>query len=130
MLTTPPASGQYLPNSPKHQLYSEIVYEPVKSLQLSIGGEYQSKWAIYTDEKAYNGELDPAIYQNWQNGFTIFNARISYLWEFWYLNGDLSLSVRNLTNKDYIAFSEPDPDGNSYQPGPVREFFGSVRIHF
>lgn len=130
VLTTPPAEGQYLPNSPKHQLYSEVVYQPVKFLQLSVGGEYQSKWAIYTDEKAYNGELDPTIYQNWQDGFTLFNARISYLWEFWHLNGELSLSVRNLTNEDYIAFTEPDPDGNSYQPGPGTEYFGNLKIRF
>jgi len=130
VLTTPPAEGQYLPNSPKHQLYSEIVYEPVKFIQLSLGGEYQSKWAIYTDAKAYNGELDPAIYQNWQEGFTLFNARISYLWQLGVLNGELSLSVRNLTNQDYIAFSEPDPDGNSYQPGPGTEYFGNLKIRF
>jgi iron complex outermembrane receptor protein len=46
VLTTPPAPGQYLPNSPRHQLYSEIVYTPVKYIQISLGGEYQSEWAI------------------------------------------------------------------------------------
>jgi iron complex outermembrane receptor protein len=130
VLTTPPAEGQYLPNSPKHQLYSEIVYSPIESIQLSLGGEYQSKWAIYTDAKAYNNELDPAIYQNWQDGFTLFNAQVSYLWKICELNGELSLSVRNLTNEDYIAFTEPDPDGNSYQPGPGTEYFGNLRIRF
>jgi iron complex outermembrane recepter protein len=128
VLTTPPAAGQYLPNSPKHQLYSEIVYSPIKQIQLSLGCEFQSKWAIYTDAKAYNNELDPAIYQNWQDGFTKFNAEISYLWKLGVLNGELSLSVRNLTNTDYIAFTEPDPDGNSYQPGPTREIFGNIKI--
>jgi len=29
----------------------------------------------------------------------------------------------------YIAFTEPDPDGNSYQPGPEREFFVGVRVN-
>lgn len=130
VLTTPPSEGQYLPNSPKHQLYSEIVYLPVEQLQLSFGCEYQSKWAIYTDAKAYNGELDPNIYQNWQDGFTLFNARLSYFWKLWYLNGELSLSVRNLTNEDYIAFTEPDPDGNSYQPGPETEYFGNIKVKF
>ena len=130
VLTTPPAEGQYLPNSPKHQLYSEIVYSPVKSVKVSLGGEHQSKWAIYTDAKAYNNELDPAIYQNWQDGFTLFNAQVSYLWNLGALNGELSLSVRNFTDEQYIAFTEPDPDGNSYQPGPGREFFGNLRINF
>jgi iron complex outermembrane receptor protein len=130
VLTTPPAPGQYLPNSPKHQLYSEVVYSPIKSIRIALGGEYQSKWAIYTDAKAYNNELDPEIYQNWQDGFTKLNAEISYLWKLGVLNGELSLSVRNLTNEDYIAFTEPDPDGNSYQPGPETEYFGNLKIRF
>jgi len=45
---------------------------------VSLGTEYQSKWAIYTDAKVYNGELDPTIYQNWQEGFNLYHARISY----------------------------------------------------
>ena len=130
VLTTPPADGQYLPNSPKHQLYSEVVYSPVKCIKIRVGGEHQSKWAIYTDAKAYNNELDPAIYQNWQDGFTLFNAEVLYLWDLGVLNGELSLSVRNFTDEQYMAFTEPDPDGNSYQPGPGREFFGNLRVKF
>lgn len=130
VLTTPPAEGQYLPNSPKHQVYSELVYSPIKIIRITVSGEYQSKWAIYTDEKAYNNELDPTIYQNWQEGFTKFNAEVSYLWKLGVLNGELSLSVRNFTNEDYIAFTEPDPDGNSYQPGPGTEYFGNLKIRF
>ena len=130
VLTTPPADGQYLPNSPKHQVYSEVVYSPVQSVKMSVGVENQSKWAIYTDAKAYNNELDPAIFQNWQDGFTLFNAEVTYLWNLGVLNGELSLSVRNLTDEQYMAFTEPDPDGNSYQPGPGREFFGNLRIKF
>ena len=130
VLTTPPAAGQYLPNSPRHQLYTEVVYSPIRIIRITLSGDYQSRWAIYTDQKAYNNELDPAIYQNWQDGFTKFNAEVSYLWDLGVLNGVLSLSVRNFTDEDYIAFTEPDPDGNSYQPGPGREFFGNLRIKF
>ena len=128
VLTTPPAEGQWLPNSPQHQLYSEVVYSPCKNIQISLGGEYQSKWAIYTDAKAYNNELDPAIYQNWQDGFTLFNAGISYLWKLWRLNGELSGFVRNFTDEKYMAFTEPDPDGNSYQPGSGREIFFNLKV--
>ena len=78
VLTTPPAAGQYLPNSPKHQLNAEAEYYLLENIKLVLGTEYQSKWAIYTDAKAYNGELDPAIYQNWQDGFNLYHARISY----------------------------------------------------
>jgi iron complex outermembrane recepter protein len=69
VLTSPPAAGQWLPNSPRHQLYSEIVYTVNKSFKFSLATEYQSKWAIYTDPKAYSDEMDPAVYQNWQKGF-------------------------------------------------------------
>ncbi len=128
VLTTPPADGQYLPNSPKHLLYSEVVYSPVTCIKIGFGVEYQSEWAIYTDAKAYNNELDPAIFQNWQDGFTKFNAEVSYSWNLGLVNGEISLSVRNLTDEEYMAFTEPDPDGNSYQPGPGREFFVNARI--
>jgi outer membrane receptor protein involved in Fe transport len=129
VLTTPPVKGQYLPNSPKHQLYAELEYT-FHNISFSIGAEHQSKWAIYTDSKAYHGELDPTVYQNWQDGFTLLNARISYNWKLGKIHGDCSLAARNITAQKYMAFTEPDPDGNSYQPGPSRELFGSLRIKF
>jgi iron complex outermembrane receptor protein len=130
VLTTPPAAGQWLPNSPKHQFFSEVVYSINNNFKVSLGTEYQSEWAIYTDAKAYNGELDPAIYQNWQEGFNLYHARISYQWNIWRLKGECSIFARNFTGAKYMAFTEPDPDGNSYQPGPKREFFGNVKIKF
>jgi hypothetical protein len=36
----------------------------------------------------------------------------------------------NLNNTTYVAFPEPDPDGNSYRPGPGREVFGGIEIRF
>jgi iron complex outermembrane receptor protein len=130
VLTTPPAPGQWLPNSPKHQLYTEINYSINNRFKLSLATEYQSKWAIYTDSKAYNGELDPVIYQNWQEGFNLFHARISYNWNIKGVKGECSLFARNFTGARYMAFTEPDPDGNAYQPGPGREFFANVSIKF
>ncbi len=130
VLTTPPAPGQYLPNSPKHQLYSEIAYSVSNKIKISLGTEYQSKWAVYTDSKAYNGELNPEIYKNWQNGFNLYHARISYDWKIKGLKGECSLFARNFTNSKYMAFTEPDPDGNSYQPGPGREIFGNITVKF
>ncbi len=130
VLTTPPASGQWLPNSPKHQLFAELVYTINKNFTVSLGTEYQSKWAIYTDAKAYSGEMDPTIYQNWQDGFNLFHARLAYQWTLYGIKGELSLSARNFTGVKYMAFTEPDPDGNSYQPGPSSEFFGNLKIRF
>ena len=130
VLTTPPAEGQYLPNSPQHQLYAEAAYTITKNLKLSASTEYQSKWAIYTDAKAYNGELDPTLYKNWQHGFNLYHTRVSYQFNLWALKGECSVFVRNITNEKYMAFTEPDPDGNSYQPGPGREIFGNIKIRF
>ena len=130
VLTSPPAAGQYLPNSPKHQLYSEVIYSINKRFKVSLATEYQSKWAIYTDPKAYNGEMDPAIYQNWQEGFNLFHARISYNFNIGKVKGECSVFVRNITGAKYMAFTEPDPDGNAYHPGPTREFFGNIKIRF
>jgi outer membrane receptor protein involved in Fe transport len=130
VLTTPPEKGQWLPNSPKHQLYSEVVYSINKRLKISLAGEYQSKWAIYTDPKAYNCELDPAVFQNWQHGFNLFHTRVSYNLNIRKVRGEISIFVRNIAGARYMAFTEPDPDGNAYHPGPGREFFGNIRIKF
>jgi iron complex outermembrane receptor protein len=130
VLTNPPASGQWLPNSPKHQLFGEIVYKINKNFKLSVGAEYQSKWAIYTDANVYNGNADPTIYQNWQDGFTLLQGRFAYEWNLWKLKGELSIFGRNLTGAKYMAFTEPDPDGNAYQPGPGMELFGGLKVRF
>jgi iron complex outermembrane recepter protein len=130
VLTSPPESGQWLPNSPRNQVYSEVVYSVTKRLKFSLATEYQSKWAIYTDPKAYYGEMDPTIYQNWQKGFNLFHARIGYDVTIGKVNAECSLFVRNLTGAKYMAFTEPDPDGNAYHPGPSREFFGNIKINF
>ncbi len=130
VLTLPPAKGQWLPNSPKHQLYSEIVYSINKNFTISISSEYQSNWAIYTDAKAYKGELDPTIYQNWQKGIKLYHARIAYHLNIWGLKGECSIFARNFSAAKYMAFTEPDPDGNAYQPGPGRELFGNIRLKF
>jgi iron complex outermembrane receptor protein len=130
VLTTPPAEGQWLPNSPRHQLFVEVVYSIIKKIKISVATEYQSKWAIYTDSKAYKGELNPAIYQNWQYGFNLYHARISYQWKIRGLQGECSIFARNVFGEKYMAFTEPDPDGNSYHPGPGREIFGNIKIRF
>jgi iron complex outermembrane recepter protein len=130
VLTTPPAEGQWLPNSPRHQLFAEVEYTFLKNFKLGLSTELQTKWAIYTDAKAYSGEMDPAIYQNWQDGFNLYHARLAYQWKLWGMRGELSLFVRNITGETYMAFTEPDPDGNSYQPGPKTEIFGGLKIRF
>ena len=130
VLTSPPKSGQWLPNSPRNQLYSEIVYSVTRRLKLSLATEYQSKWAIYTDPKAYYGEMDPTIYQNWQKGFNLFHARVGYDLNIGKVHAECSLFVRNFTGAKYMAFTEPDPDGNAYHPGPSENSSGILKLNF
>jgi hypothetical protein len=37
---------------------------------------------------------------------------------------------KNIFNVNYIAFTEPDPDGNSYQPAAGREVFIGIKTSF
>ena len=41
---------------------------------------------------------------------------------------ELNLAVRNLFAVRYMGFTEPDPDGNSYQPAAEREIFVGLGI--
>lgn len=114
-------NGNWLPNSPKHQVYAEIEYKMFGSLTFGVSTELQTKWYIYTD--AVNKNLT-------QDGFNLYHAHVSYEWKLFGLNGTVSFFIKNITNQKYIAFTEPDPDGNCYQPGARREFFGSLKVNF
>jgi outer membrane receptor for monomeric catechols len=126
----PPAPGQWLPNSPQHQLFAELDLAVTKHLTLGLSTEYQSKWAIYTDSTAYAGLLDPSIYNNWQDGFNLYHVRAEYKFNIFGMNVECFLFLKNLANQSYMAFTEPDPDGNSYHPGTARELFGGLKISF
>jgi outer membrane receptor protein involved in Fe transport len=56
------------------------------------------------------------------------HARIRYNLSIGGLQSEVSVYVRNLTDKQFIAFTEPDPGGNAYQAGARREFFASFRV--
>ena len=45
-------------------------------------------------------------------------------------DGAVSCRCGTCSAPEYIAFTEPDPDGNSYQPGPTREAFLGIKITF
>lgn len=113
--------GNHLPNSPAHQLYADAAYRLGKHLTAGVGLEMQSKWYIYTDAAHSNIS---------QEGFTLFHARLSCDFSIGRLPVSISVNVKNLGNKQYIAFTEPDPDGNSYQPSARREIFAGLRINF
>jgi len=113
--------GNWLPNSPQHQLVIDAEYKITDKLSIGFGNEMQSMWYIY---------FDPSHKDVSQDGFNLLHARITYHCTIGKYIGEFSIYGKNLTNKQYIAFTEPDPDGNSYQPSARREIFGSIKINF
>jgi iron complex outermembrane recepter protein len=113
--------GVWLPNSPANQLYADISYKFADHFEIGVSTELQSKWFIYTDKVHSNVS---------QDGFNLYHARFSYNLKIGHIKTTISLYGRNLTDKQYIAFTEPDPDGNSYQPSARREMFVSLRLFF
>ncbi len=107
----------WLPNSPRHQAHLDLEYRPAQRLALGAGVQHFSR-AFIDGSNA-----------TWIDGYTLLNLRLAYRFEVGGASGELLLSGRNVTGTEYIAFTEPDPDGNSYQPGPTRELFGGVILH-
>ena len=112
--------GNYLPNSPMHHLFVDLQYTLMYGLSVGLSAETLTKTFI----DGANIESEAAA------GYTLLHARINYQLPVKGLDAELMLSGRNLTDQKYAAFTEPDASGNSYQPGPGREFFGSLRIKF
>jgi iron complex outermembrane receptor protein len=111
-------SGNALPNSPRHQLAVEAEYTA------------RDRWVLSGTVQALSRAYVDATNATWIDGYALLGLRLARRFRF----GDRSLeafvSARNLANVEYIAFTEPDPDGNSYQPGPEREVFGGLRVRF
>lgn len=110
--------GNWLPNSPQHQLYVDLQYSLMPGLSVGLSAEALSK--TYID--GANIEAEAA------EGYTLLHARMRYEWQIAGLQGEFSLQLRNITENIYAAFTEPDPGGNAYQPGAGREIFGGLRI--
>lgn len=111
-------NGKYLPNSPQHQFYIDAGYNLPYNFFVGVNVEALSK--TYID--GANIESEAAA------GYTLIGARIGYNLKINGLNAEITIQGRNLGDQKYVAFTEPDPGGNSYQPGAGREFFGSLRI--
>jgi iron complex outermembrane recepter protein len=113
--------GNYLPNSPQHQLYIDIQYtELLPHITVGISGEALSKWYI----DGANLETEAA------EGYALLHARIVYTAKLKNVDYELSFNVKNIADKQYLAFTEPDPGGNAYQPASRRQFFGGLKIRF
>jgi iron complex outermembrane receptor protein len=112
-------NGNRLPNSPHHQMYVDCLVRLVPEVALGLSTETLSK--TYID--GANVESEAA------DGYTLIHARVTYEWSLAGVRGVVSAQGRNLGNVRYLAFTEPDPGGNAYQPGAGREFFARVRLY-
>jgi iron complex outermembrane receptor protein len=108
--------GHWLPNSPEHQLFADVQCSPLRPLTLALSGELLSRWYI-----------DPTNATS-EDGYALLHARAAYRLPVGGVGAELTVAVRNIFNQQYIAFTEPDPDGNSYQPAAERELFAGLRL--
>jgi iron complex outermembrane receptor protein len=106
-----------LPNCPEHQLAADAEYRFPYGFSLGMTVERQSRWQVDSQNSAS------------VQGFTLLSARAAWEWHVCNRTGEISVTGRNLSGEKYIAFSEPDPDKNFYQPGPTEEFFATLKIH-
>ena len=110
--------GNWLPNSPKHQVAVDLQYALSPRFNIGVTAEVQSK--TYIDGADVESEAAA--------GSTLIHARARYELRIPGIHAELTLQARNIFNTIYVAFTEPDPGGNAYQPGAGREFFGGVKI--
>ena len=108
--------GHGLPNSPKHQLSADGRYSLTAHLTVALSADALSRWYV-----------DPGNATT-VDGYALMHARVAYRLRLGGVETEATLSVRNVFGKQYIAFSEPDPDGNSYQPAAEREIFVGLQL--
>jgi iron complex outermembrane receptor protein len=106
--------GHWLPNSPAHQLAADARYTFAGAFTVGVSTEMLSKW--YVD--AGNATS--------QAGYALLNARLAYRLHLEGTAAEVTFAVRNIFGTQYVAFTEPDPDGNSYQPAATREIFVGI----
>jgi iron complex outermembrane recepter protein len=108
--------GHRLPNSPDHQLFADGEVALTGNLSLGVSAELLSRWYV-----------DPGNVTS-VDGYTLLHARAAYRVTLLGAGTEVTFAVRNLFGKQYIGFTEPDPDGNSYQPAAEREFFVGFKV--
>ena len=121
-LTGQTYAGTWLPNSPQHDLYADAEYHLTPALTTGAALEYVGGWYIDSSNRILaNGYGRTAPY-------TLVHVRFGYRFDWNGVPLELMLSGRNIFNVLYYGFTEPDPDGNSYQPAPTAEWSLSLRL--
>jgi iron complex outermembrane receptor protein len=117
-------TGTWLPNCPQHQLYADAEYRVTRALTAGASLEYVSAWYIDATNRIFPnsyGRTDP---------YALVHVRVGYKFEFGGTPLELFLAGRNIFNVLYYGFTEPDPDGNSYQPAATAEWSLALRLGF
>jgi iron complex outermembrane receptor protein len=112
----------WLPNSPQHQLYLDGEFKVTPALKAGAALEYVSSWYLDATNRILSngyGRTDP---------YALVHIRLAYRFEMGKAPFELMLSGRNVFGVEYYGFTEPDPDGNSYQPAPTAEWSVSLRV--
>ncbi len=116
--------GTWLPNIPQHQLYLDGEYHITPALTVGAALEYVSAWYIDSTNVTYPngyGRTDP---------YALVHVRVGYKFMAGGIPMELLLSGHNIFNVLYYGFTEPDPDGNSYQPAATAEWTLGLRLGF
>jgi iron complex outermembrane recepter protein len=123
-------SGTWLPNSPEHQLYLDGEYKITPALTFGASLEYSSSWYLDSTNRVY--EFDPVAFPGVLYGrtdpYALVHVRLGYKFEVGGAPWEIMLSGRNILGVEYYGFTEPDPDGNSYQPAATAEWTLGLRL--
>jgi len=106
------------PGSLEHQPTLDVEYRITPNLMAGMNAETRTRQYVAQTNTVSVG------------GYSIVGAQFGYKIRNAGVATDFLLSGRDLGNKPCVAFTEPDPDGNSYHPAPHREMFGGVQVRF
>jgi iron complex outermembrane receptor protein len=109
-------TDKVMPNAPRHQVGFDAAYR--------LNGRWIVGVNVFAQSMQYVDQANDLT----ADGYGLLNPRVTYRFTAGGHPGEVQLSASNLTGTRYIAFTEPDPDGNSFQPGPTREVFLGVRL--
>jgi len=103
-------NGHWLPNSPEHRLVADGAYT-FGPATVGLTSETVSRWYVDPSNAAF------------VDGYTLLHARLAWRVSVGGTRVTINGEVRNIFAVKYMGFTEPDPDGNSYQPAAEREVF-------
>jgi len=109
-------SGTFMPNAPQHQAAVNAQYVLARHWVLGVGADMVSQ--AYVDQSNLTTVA----------GYALLHVRAAYRWQALGYAGEVFAFGRDVLGKKYAAFTEPDPDGNSFQAGPTREVFVGARV--